>query len=71
MKFTPCADSCTYEGTHCEGCGRSHIEIAGTKALVMSIVDFAQSQQYENYEDFVNAVGQSAVKKLKKAAAGK
>ncbi len=71
MKFNPCVDNCTYEGTHCEGCGRSHQEIAGTKALVMSIVNFAQDQEYENFEDFVNAIGQSAVKKLKKASAGK
>jgi predicted Fe-S protein YdhL (DUF1289 family) len=71
MKFNPCIDKCTYEGTHCEGCGRTHQEIAGTKKLVMALVDFAQEQEYENAEDFVNAVGQSVLKKLKKAAAGK
>ncbi len=70
MKFNPCIDKCTYEGTHCEGCGRTHQEIAGTKKLVMALVDFAQEQEYENAEDFVNAVGQSVLKKLKKAAAG-
>jgi predicted Fe-S protein YdhL (DUF1289 family) len=71
MKFSPCIDKCTYEGTHCEGCGRSHQEIAETKKLVMALVDFAQKQEYENVEDFVNAIGQSTLKKLKKAAAGK
>ncbi len=69
MKFNPCIDKCTYEGTHCEGCGRSHQEIAGTKKLVMDVVDFAQAQDYENAEDFAIAIGQSVVKKLKKAAA--
>jgi len=64
-------DKCTYEGTHCEGCGRSHQEIAETKKLVMGLVNFVQEQEYENAEDFVNAVGQSVLKKLKKAAAGK
>ncbi len=71
MKFNPCVDNCTYEGTRCEGCGRTHEEIAETKKMVMALVNFAQEQEYENVEDFVNAVGQSVLKKLKKSAAGK
>lgn len=71
MKFSPCIDQCTYDGTHCEGCGRSHEEIAETKKMVMALVNFVQTQEYENPDDFVNAVGQSVLKKLKKAAAGK
>ncbi len=71
MKFNPCTDNCTYEGAHCEGCGRSHEEIAETKKMVMALVNFAQQQEYENVEDFVNAIGQSALKKLKKSAAEK
>jgi predicted Fe-S protein YdhL (DUF1289 family) len=33
MKFIPCKGSafCTETGTHCEGCGRSHSEIAETR----------------------------------------
>lgn len=68
MKFSPCVDKCTYEGTHCEGCGRTHQEIAETKKLVMSVVDFAQEQDYENIEEFASVFGQSVLKKLKKAA---
>ncbi|MCK9397304.1 MAG: DUF1289 domain-containing protein [Methylobacter sp.] len=71
MKFNPCADKCTYEGTHCEGCGRSHEEIAETKKMVMALVNFAQTQGYENVDEFANAIGQSIAKKLKKSAAGK
>ena len=71
MKFSPCIDQCTYDGTHCEGCGRSHQEIAETKKMVMALVNFVQTQVYENPDDFVDAVGQSVLKKLKKAAAGK
>ena len=71
MKFNPCIDKCTYEGTHCEGCGRSHEEIAETKKLVMAVVNFAQTQGYENGDEFANAIGQSIAKKLKKSAAGK
>jgi hypothetical protein len=54
--FNPCIDKCTYEGSHCQGCGRSHQEIADTKKLVMSIVNFIQDQGYENNEEFVNAI---------------
>ncbi len=67
MKFSPCIDKCTYDGTHCQGCGRAHTEIAETKKLVMAIVNFAQEQDYENSEEFANAISQSVVKKLKKA----
>jgi hypothetical protein len=66
MKFNPCADLCTYDGSHCQGCGRSHEEIAATKKLVMSIVDFVQTQQYDNSDDFIDAVSKSARKKLQK-----
>lgn len=68
MKFNPCADLCTKEGSHCEGCGRSHEEIAGTKKLVMSIVEFITAQGYENSDDFINAISKSARKKLQKIA---
>ena len=67
MKFTPCQDKCTYEGTHCEGCGRSHVEIAETKKLVMQVVNFAQQQEYENIEEFANYFGNKVLKKLQKS----
>jgi hypothetical protein len=66
MKFNPCIDKCTSEGTHCQGCGRSFEEIAGTKKLVISIVDFIQSQHYDNSDEFVSAISKSVLKKLKK-----
>jgi predicted transcriptional regulator len=65
MKFTPCvAGQCTTEGTHCEGCGRTHAEIAETKRLIMALVSFAQRQGYENIEDFSNFVGKTLLGKL-------
>ncbi len=64
MKFVPCNSECTYEGTHCEGCGRSHVEIAETKQLVKACVEFAQRQQYENIEEFSNYIGKQVYKKL-------
>jgi hypothetical protein len=68
MKFNPCIDKCTSEGTHCQGCGRSFEEIAGIKKLVISIVDFIQSQDYDNSDEFVSAISKSVLKKLKKTA---
>lgn len=69
MKFSPCVDNCTYEGTHCQGCGRSHEEIAETKKIVANLVNFVQDQGYDNPDEFVSAVGQSVLKKLKKLSA--
>lgn len=68
MKFSPCIDKCTFEGTRCEGCGRTHEEIAATKKLVMEAVNFAQMQGYENIEEFSSAIGQSIFRKLQKAS---
>jgi len=67
MKFNPCIDQCTKEGSHCEGCGRSHAEIAGTKQIVQAAVAFIQAQDYENPDEFVAAIGKSILKKLQKA----
>ena len=64
MKFNPCTGLCTEEGTHCEGCGRSHEEIAETRRMVKEMVSFAQSQGYENVEDFADFIGKSVLKKL-------
>lgn len=65
MKFNPCiVGKCTEAETHCEGCGRTHVEIAETKKMVKVLVDFAQKMSYENSEDFVSFIGQSVLKKL-------
>ena len=66
MKFNPCIDQCSKDGTHCEGCGRSHEEIAATKHLVKSVVEFIKQQDYENPEEFVAAISKSILKKLQK-----
>jgi Predicted Fe-S protein len=67
MRFNPCIDQCTKDGTHCAGCGRSHLEIAGTKKIVQSAVAFIQEQDYENPDEFVAAISKSILKKLQKA----
>ncbi len=64
MKFSPCIGKCTDQGTHCEGCGRSHEEIAEMKKYVASLVTFAENMKYENIEDFANAVAGSIKYKM-------
>ena len=64
MKFSPCTGECTEEGTHCEGCGRSHEEIAEMKALVGNLVAFAEKMEYENIEDFANGIAGSIKYKM-------
>lgn len=66
MKYNPCVDACTTDGTHCAGCGRAHTEIAETKQLVKSAVEFIRRQEYENPETFVAAISKSILKKLAK-----
>ena len=64
MKFSPCTGNCTEDGIHCEGCGRSHEEIAEMKALVASLVAFAEKMEYENIEDFASGVAGSIKYKM-------
>ena len=64
MKFSPCTGKCTEEGTHCEGCGRSHEEIAEMREPVGLLVELAHKMQYENIEDFAQAVGDSIKYKM-------
>ena len=65
MKFSPCiSGKCTYEGSHCEGCGRSHQEIAETKKMIKELVSYAQKMEYENVEDYANFIGTSVLNKL-------
>jgi len=69
MRFSSCkgGDFCTSEGTHCGGCGRSHEEIAQTRALIDAIVKQAVDMGYENVDDFTAFVGQVAAIKSKNA----
>ena len=64
MKFSPCTGKCTEEGSHCEGCGRSHEEIAKMKTLVAALVAFAQKMEYENIDDFADGVAGSIKYKM-------
>lgn len=66
MQFSPCKgkDNCTEGGTHCEGCGRSHEEVARTRELIGMIAAYATEMGYENYQDFTTFIGDKAAKKV-------
>lgn len=59
MIFNPCTGECTEEGSHCEGCGRSHEEIAAMRKPVADLVALCEEMEYENIEDFADAVAGS------------
>lgn len=63
MKFVPCQDRCTTDGTHCQGCGRSHDEIASTKHLIAGVIRYIQEQGYDNPDDFVSVLSKKVLKK--------
>ena len=66
MQFSSCRgkDYCTEGGTHCEGCGRSHEEIARTRELVGAVAAYALEMGYENYQDFAAFIGDMAARKV-------
>jgi hypothetical protein len=70
-QFRPCRDrnACTEDGVMCKGCGRTHIEIAKTRAVVADLVDFIATMQYENPEDLMDYLTRKVIKKTK--ASGK
>jgi predicted Fe-S protein YdhL (DUF1289 family) len=59
MIFKPCNGHCTENGSHCEGCGRSHEEIAAMRLAVSDLAALAQKMEYENIEDFAMGVANS------------
>jgi hypothetical protein len=67
MKFSPCrgGDSCTQGGTHCEGCGRSHEEIAETRELVDAVAAYAVKKGFENIDEFAQFVAMRAAGKAR------
>ena len=59
MIFKPCTGECNEDGSHCEGCGRSHEDIAEMRELVGGLVAYAEKKGYENVEDFADGVAGS------------
>ena len=63
MKFSPCISECTSGGTLCQGCGRTHIEIKETQALVAKIVGHMVDYNYDNPEQFLDLVSKKVIKR--------
>ena len=64
MEFKPCNGECTEEGLYCEGCGRSRQEVDAMRKPVDELVALAQKMNYENLDDFANAVAGSIKYKM-------
>lgn len=64
--FMPCAGktACTEDGSHCRGCGRSHDEIARTRAAISALTGLAVEQDYDNVDTFADYIAARIVKKI-------
>lgn len=61
MKFRPCINECTTEGTFCQGCGRSHEEINESKALVGKVVAHLTKYGYDDPENFLAVLNKKSL----------
>ena len=66
-QFKPCAghDSCTQDGTNCQGCGRSHEEIAQIRDLVERCTQHALNMGYKNVDEFAAYISGKIVAKVR------
>lgn len=68
MKYRPCTGGCTDQGTHCDGCGRSHEDVAELNRMIKELAVYARRMEYENIEDYANSVAKGIYYKLEKLA---
>ncbi|MFT6925337.1 MAG: hypothetical protein ACJAZP_000917 [Psychromonas sp.] len=66
MKFSPCTDNCTKDGTHCQGCGRSHQEIQSMSAIGVQLLNHLIEYDYDDPEVFLDIVSKKALLRLQK-----
>ena len=64
MKYRPCTGACTKDGTHCDGCGRTHEEVATLNKMVKDLAAYAVEMEYDNTEDYANSVAKGIYYKL-------
>jgi len=64
MKFSPCTNQCTSDGTFCQGCGRSHNEIRESKALVGKVVAHLFEYGYDDPENFLAMLNKKSLARL-------
>jgi len=63
MKFSPCTGLCTSDGSHCQGCGRSHIEIRETQMITKQLVHHLVKYNYDDPESFLDVIKNKALKR--------
>jgi len=66
MKFSPCTNNCTKDGTHCQGCGRSHQEIQSMSAIGVQLLNHLLEYDYDDPEVFLETVSKKALLRLQK-----
>ncbi len=64
MKFIPCTNQCTSDGSFCQGCGRSHTEISESKALVGKVVAHLFEYGYDDPEKFLEVLNKKSLARL-------
>ena len=67
MKYRPCNGGCTDKGTHCDGCGRTHEEVAELNRMVKELAAYARKMDYDNIDDYANSVAKGIYYKLENA----
>jgi predicted Fe-S protein YdhL (DUF1289 family) len=66
MKFSPCANQCTCDGSFCQGCGRSHTEIRESKALLRKVVAHLMEYEYDDPENFLKMLNNKSLQQFAK-----
>lgn len=66
MKFSPCTNNCTKDGTYCQGCGRTHQEIQSTSAIGEQLLNHLLEYDYDDPELFLQTVSNKALLRLQK-----
>ena len=63
MKFSPCTSQCTSDGSHCQGCGRSHLEIRETQIVTKQLVAHLVKYDYDDPENLLESLKTKAIKR--------
>jgi len=66
MKFSPCKNNCTKDGTHCQGCGRTHQEVQSMSAIGVQLLNHLLEYDYDDPELFLETVSKKALLRLQK-----
>ena len=65
MRYTPCQDLCDKSAFICPGCGRTQEEINTVKEIVQKAVKLGTEMDYDNIDEYAEAIAAKIKKKLK------